>query len=129
MAEKSYMPYLAIVVLVAVVAVVVLVLNAKPASEEAVAGGATRFSYLRAPEVLDMFERATIVVRNRGAQPYLDCNGICGLGQECIDAYESYKEGELRPIACRSPDDAPVPLETPAIICRCARAVQTISVK
>ncbi|HLC98223.1 MAG TPA: hypothetical protein VJC21_05600 [Candidatus Nanoarchaeia archaeon] len=42
MAEKSNMPYLAIVVLVAVVAVVVLVLNAKPASEEAVAGEATR---------------------------------------------------------------------------------------
>ena len=37
MAEKSNMPYLAIVVLVAVVAVVGLVLNAKPASEGAVA--------------------------------------------------------------------------------------------
>ena len=42
MAEKSHMPYLAIVVLVAVVAVVVVVLNARPSSEEAVAGEATR---------------------------------------------------------------------------------------
>ena len=42
MAEKSRMPYLAIVVLVAVVAVVVLVLNARPSSEEAVAGEALR---------------------------------------------------------------------------------------
>ena len=40
MAEKSHMPYLVIVVLVAVVAVVVLVLNARPSSEEAVAGEA-----------------------------------------------------------------------------------------
>ena len=36
------MPYLAIVVLVAVVAVAVLVLNARPSSEEAVAGEAVR---------------------------------------------------------------------------------------
>ncbi len=129
MAEKSNMPYLAIVVLVAVVAVVVLVLNFRPSSDEAVAGEATRFSYLRAPEVLGMLENAIVVTRNRGVQPYLDCNGICGLERECIDAYASYKEGDLRPIACKLPDDVPVPLETPAIICRCARALQTISVK
>ncbi len=42
MAEKSNMPYLAIVVLVAVVAVVVLVLNFRPSSEGAVAGEAVR---------------------------------------------------------------------------------------
>ena len=42
MAEKSNMPYLAIVVLVAAVAVAVLVLNARPSSEEAAAGEATR---------------------------------------------------------------------------------------
>ncbi len=44
MAEKSHMPYLAIVVLVAVVAVVVLVLNFRPSSDEAVAGEAVRAS-------------------------------------------------------------------------------------
>ncbi len=48
MAEKSHMPYLAIVVLVAVVAVVMLVLNVRQPSEEAVAGEAFKQKSARA---------------------------------------------------------------------------------
>ena len=74
MAEKSNMPYLAIVVLVAVVAVVVLVLNFRPSSEEAVAGEATKtFQQLKTvkqvcPASLKDYEIRVGVVQGRDNQ-------------------------------------------------------------
>src|SRR3989344_5895183 len=70
MAEKSNMPYLAIVVLVAVVAVVVLVLNARPSSEEAVAGEATSLKTAFS-EISFAKDTTTTLVERRGGTDHI----------------------------------------------------------
>ncbi|MDP3640175.1 MAG: hypothetical protein Q8R53_03160 [Nanoarchaeota archaeon] len=119
MAEKSHMPYLAIVVLVAVVAVVVLVLNVRPSSEEAVAGEAIRPTVVDWGEkVLFMMENAIVVGRNAGVEPYMDCDQICA-PKQCVAAYERMGDG-WRPVSCLTTQSEEEPSPPPAIACRCA---------